>query len=59
MFVLPGYKAGDRWNLLLPSSGYEMEEASPSAPLMRIYQIKSTTFWKYIILKKIFNLLKS
>jgi hypothetical protein len=51
MFVLPGYEAGDRLNLLLPSSVYEMEEASPFAGLIRIYQNKSTTFWKCIILK--------
>jgi hypothetical protein len=46
MFVLPGYEASDRWKLLLPSSGYEMEEARPSAELIRIYLNKSSTFWK-------------
>jgi hypothetical protein len=43
MFILSGYEAGDRWNLLLLSSGFEMEEASPSAALLRTYQNKSTT----------------
>jgi len=43
MFVLQEYEAGDRWNLLLLSSGYEMEKASPPAPLIRIYQNGSST----------------
>jgi hypothetical protein len=59
MFVTPEYEAGDRWNLLLPSSGYEIEKASPSAALIHIYQNRSSTIWKCTIFKNlIFNLLK-